>query len=160
MGRVNLLIQNWFYKKSKGRQCKGRNSDFFQLILNAHWTIFLLSHYSLRSVLLLSYHSLTLLFQTSSLCQRWASILEQSCYCLSTLFLLSCNNLMSVLEVSHYCLITALLCSSTLPHSLLTILLQSHVCFRSVLLLSYHSLTLLFHTSLCQSWAIILKQSY
>ena len=32
MGRVNLLIQNWFYKKSKGRQCKGRrprNFDFF-----------------------------------------------------------------------------------------------------------------------------------
>ena len=66
----------------------------------------------------------------------------------------------SVLEVSHYYLITALLCSSTLPHSLLTILLQSHVCLRSVLLLSYHSLTLLFHTSLCQSWAIILKQYY
>ena len=21
MGRVDLLIQNWFYKKSKGRQC-------------------------------------------------------------------------------------------------------------------------------------------
>ena len=123
-------------------------------------TILLQSHICLRSVLLLSYHSLTLLFQTSSLCQRWASILEQSCYCLRTLFLLSCNNLMSVLEVSHYCLITALLCSSTLPHSLLTILLQSHVCLRSVLLLSYHSLTLLFHTSLCQSWAIILKQSY
>ena len=32
MGRVDLLIQNWFYKKSKGRQCKGRrprNFDFF-----------------------------------------------------------------------------------------------------------------------------------
>ena len=32
MGRVDLLIQNWFNKKSKGRQCKGRrprNFDFF-----------------------------------------------------------------------------------------------------------------------------------
>ena len=39
MGRVDLLIQNWFHRKSKGRQCKGRwprNFDFFQLILNAH----------------------------------------------------------------------------------------------------------------------------
>ena len=29
---VDLKIQNWFYKKSKGRQCKGRrprNFDFF-----------------------------------------------------------------------------------------------------------------------------------
>ena len=37
-GARDLLIQNWFYKKSKGRQCKGRrprNFDFFQLILNA-----------------------------------------------------------------------------------------------------------------------------
>ena len=32
MGNVDLLIQNWFHKKSKGRQCKGRrprNFDFF-----------------------------------------------------------------------------------------------------------------------------------
>ena len=32
MGRVDLLIQNWFHRKSKGRQCKGRwprNFDFF-----------------------------------------------------------------------------------------------------------------------------------
>ena len=31
MGRVDLLIQNWFHRKSKGRQCKGRwprNFDF------------------------------------------------------------------------------------------------------------------------------------
>ena len=31
-GAWDLLIQNWFYKKSKGRQCKGRrprNFDFF-----------------------------------------------------------------------------------------------------------------------------------
>ena len=35
-----LQIQNWFYRKSKGRQCKGRqprNFDFLQLMLNAHW---------------------------------------------------------------------------------------------------------------------------
>ena len=70
MGRVDLLIKNWFYKKSKGRQCKGRNSDFFQLILNAHWTIFLLSHYSLRSVLLLSYHSLIFCSSALLLCVR------------------------------------------------------------------------------------------
>ena len=34
-----LQIQNWFYRKSKGRQCKGRqprNFDFLQLMLNAH----------------------------------------------------------------------------------------------------------------------------
>lgn len=32
MGRVDLLVQNWFHRKSKGRQCKGRwprNFDFF-----------------------------------------------------------------------------------------------------------------------------------
>ena len=135
-------------------------------------TILLQSHICLRSVLLLSYHSLTLLFQTSSLCQRWASILEQSCYCLSTLFLLSCNNLMSVLEVSYYYLITALLCSSTLPHSLPTILLQSHcsspllLCLRgkvsslnnlvNVLVLSSYYLV----TISCLSWKCLITISF
>ena len=35
-----LQIQNWFHRKSKGRQCKGRqprNFDFLQLTLIAHW---------------------------------------------------------------------------------------------------------------------------
>ena len=34
-----LQIQDWFHRKSKGRQCKGRqprNFDFLQLMLNAH----------------------------------------------------------------------------------------------------------------------------
>ena len=40
MGNVDLLIQNWFHRKSQGRQGKGRwprNFDFLQLMLNAHY---------------------------------------------------------------------------------------------------------------------------
>ena len=56
-------------------------------------TILLQSHICLRSVLLLSYHSLTLLFQTSSLLQR---INKLSSY----------NNLITVLELSYNYLVS------------------------------------------------------